>query len=120
TADPNSISYMDRWEHNWLNDPQTIVSPGAANYMVARIARQALGGRLWCEFPAPCLFVNAPADDLLNADGPRRRPLRVYDQITLYDENGVPHPVMLRNVNPHWTGAADMWMYCQGLFLDTV
>ena len=48
----------------------------------------------------------------------RRRPLRVYDQVTLIDENGVFHPVMLRSVNPFWTSSRIMWAYHQGLFLD--
>jgi hypothetical protein len=117
TADPTSISYMDRWEPASAPDRQLNTQLGV-NRMTAHLARQLLNGRLWCEFTAPLLFINDPADAILNEDGPRKRPLRCYDQVSLYDEHGNPHPVMLRNVNPFWTSSRIMWMHVQGLFLD--
>lgn len=118
TADPNSISYMDRWEPVIIND-RTLNNPDAVAAVASRVARQALNGRLWCEFTAPLLFVKDPTDPLMGSGATaRRRPLRVYDQVTLIDENGVFHPVMLRSVNPFWTSSRIMWAYHQGLFLD--
>ena len=114
TADPTSIDYMDRVEPLFVNDP-SFQTPEALNWMAVRIARQALRGRLWCEWVAPLLFITDPGDPLLTG---RRRPLRVYDQVTLWDEHGVGHPVMLRSVNAFWRGASQMWMWCQGLLLD--
>jgi hypothetical protein len=114
TADPASIDYMDRWEPIVVND-HMLPNQDAVNYVAARVARQAIHGRLWCEFVAPCLFIQDLFDDKL---GTRRRPLRVYDQVTLWDEHGASHPVMLRSVNPFWRSSRIMWAWYSGLFLD--
>lgn len=103
TADPNSPDWLGFREPVRVYDP-LLQTEEAVDFWATRLFLFAGHAEDWAFWQSPFIFVNDPLDTLLNASGPRLRPLRINDLITI-NKTGVPGEgrlAIVRSCNPGW------------------
>jgi hypothetical protein len=109
----NFASLLDTGSPDYLGRPVPItrgadpflVTQEACNWVAFRIYEQAARAQKWFEWVAPLALVTDPID-LLQV---RLRPLRINDLVYLR-RDGIDVPVIIRSVNPDWTGTDERQM----------
>ena len=98
TADPTSPDYIGRCVPIFIIDP-LIGTKENADWVCRRVYDISCHGVKMAQFEAPLVLVSDPLDGYQT----RPRPLKYYDQVLVYNNDGTPVQYLVRNCNPTYT-----------------